>query len=66
MRGNSEVQLGLHVASFPGPAQLFVACSTEKRGQPKAARRPGNKASLHARVLVTDRLSDNIESDLIS
>ena len=25
-------QLGL--ASFPGPAQLFVACSTEKQGEP--------------------------------
>ena len=24
----------VHVASFPGPAQLFVACSTEKRGGP--------------------------------
>ena len=24
----------LAVASFPGPAQLFVACSTEKRGEP--------------------------------
>ena len=22
------------VASFPGPAQLFVVCSTEKRGEP--------------------------------
>ena len=22
------------LASFPGPAQLFVACSTEKRGEP--------------------------------
>ena len=22
------------VASFPGPTQLFVACSTEKRGEP--------------------------------
>jgi len=22
------------VASFPGPAQLSVACSTEKRGEP--------------------------------
>ena len=23
-----------NLASFPGPAQLFVACSTEKRGEP--------------------------------
>ena len=22
------------LASFPGPTQLFVACSTEKRGEP--------------------------------
>ena len=22
------------IASFPGPTQLFVACSTEKRGEP--------------------------------
>ena len=22
------------IASFPGPAQLFVACSTKKRGEP--------------------------------
>ena len=22
------------IASFPGPAQLFVTCSTEKRGEP--------------------------------
>ena len=22
------------LVSFPGPAQLFVACSTEKRGEP--------------------------------
>ena len=28
----AEVCFGL--ASFPGPAQLFVACSTEKRGEP--------------------------------
>ena len=25
---------GLVIASFPGPTQLFVACSTEKRGEP--------------------------------
>ena len=41
----------LDLASFPGPAQLFIACSTEKRGvrsfvQPKAARGPGNEATL--------------------
>jgi len=24
----------LKVASFPGPAQLSVACSTEKQGEP--------------------------------
>ena len=34
-----------NVASFPGPAQLFVACSTEKRSfvQLKVARGPGNE-----------------------
>ena len=35
------MRLWVCVASFPGPVQLFVACSTE---QPKAARGPGNEA----------------------
>ena len=29
-----SVEVSIVLASFPGPAQLFVACSTEKRGEP--------------------------------
>ena len=25
---------GFELASFPGPAQLFIACGTEKHGEP--------------------------------
>ena len=29
-----DEQFGVEVASFPGPAQLSVTCSMEKRGEP--------------------------------
>ena len=32
--GINELDYTLSLASFPGPAQLSVACSTEKRGEP--------------------------------
>ena len=28
------VKMGAYIASFPGPTQLFVAISMEKRGEP--------------------------------
>ena len=29
-----QVEVHMYLASFPDPAQLSVACSTEKRGEP--------------------------------
>jgi len=31
---------GENIASFPGPTQLFVACSTDKRGEPGISGEP--------------------------